>query len=149
MSIVKYTIIIVIITILLLESFSYQCYLMVFHWSLMSAIFSSLWDSSQYSGRFQQSNSLDSLHPSRYIKSSSLCNNPLVTVPSATITIGIIVNFMFHSFFNSFARSMYLTLFSHSFKFTLWFAGTTKFIILQIHSFLLIIKRSGYLAEIK
>ena len=53
-------------------------------------------------------------------KSSSPCTNLLVTVPSALITIGIIVTFMFHSFFNSFARSRYLSLFSHSFCFTLW-----------------------------
>ena len=32
-------------------------------------------------------------------KSSRLFNNPLVTVPKAPITIGIIVTFMFHSFF--------------------------------------------------
>ena len=31
-------------------------------------------------------------------KSSSPCNNALVTVPSASITIGITVTFMFHSF---------------------------------------------------
>ncbi len=34
-------------------------------------------------------------------KSSSLFNNPLVTVLNGTITIGIIVTFMFYSFFNS------------------------------------------------
>ena len=32
-------------------------------------------------------------------KSSSSFNNPLVTVPKAPITIGIIVTFMFHIFF--------------------------------------------------
>ena len=32
-------------------------------------------------------------------KSSRLFNNPLVTVPNAPITIGTIVTFMFHSFF--------------------------------------------------
>ena len=32
-------------------------------------------------------------------KSSSPFNNPLLTVPKAPITIGIIVTFMFHSFF--------------------------------------------------
>ena len=32
-------------------------------------------------------------------KSSRPLNNPLVTVPKAPITIGIIVTFMFHSFF--------------------------------------------------
>ena len=41
-------------------------------------------------------------------KSSMPFNNPLVTVPKAPITIGIIVTFMFHSFFfNSLARSRY------------------------------------------
>ena len=33
-------------------------------------------------------------------KSSSPFNNPLVTVPRASITIGITVTFMFHSFFS-------------------------------------------------
>ena len=38
-------------------------------------------------------------------KPSSPFNNPLVTVPKAPITVGIIVTFRFHSFFNSLARS--------------------------------------------
>ena len=38
-------------------------------------------------------------------KSSSPSNDPLVTVPKAPITIGIIVTFTCHSFFNSLARS--------------------------------------------
>ena len=81
--------------------------------------------------------------------SSRPFNNPLVTVPKALITIGIIVTFIFHSFFNSLARSRYLSLFSHSFSFILWSAGTVKSIILQIFFFLLIIIRSGLLAEIR
>ena len=40
-------------------------------------------------------------------KSSSPFSNPLVTVPNAPITIGIIVTSMFQSFFNSLARSRY------------------------------------------
>ena len=44
-------------------------------------------------------------------KSSSICTNPLVTVPSASVRIGITVTFMFHSFFSSQARSRYLTLY--------------------------------------
>ena len=59
-------------------------------------------------------------------KSSRLFNKPLVTVPKAPIKIGIIATFMFHSFFNSLARSRYLSLFSHSFSFFLWTAGTAK-----------------------
>ena len=45
-------------------------------------------------------------------KSSRPFNNSLVTVPKAPITIGTIVTFMFHSFFNSLARSRYLSFFS-------------------------------------
>ena len=70
-------------------------------------------------------------------KSSSPSNSPLVTVPNAPITIGIIVTCMFHSFFNSLARAMYS--FSHSFSFILWSAGTAKSTILQIFFFLFII----------
>ena len=77
-------------------------------------------------------------------------NNPLVTVPKAPNTIGIIVTFMFHSFINSLARSRYLSLFLHSFSFILWFAGTAKSTILWIlFFFLLIIIRSGLRAEIR
>ena len=65
-------------------------------------------------------------------RSSSPFSNPLVTVPNAPITIGIIVTCMFHSFFNSLARSRYLSLCSHSFSFILWSAGTAKSTILQV-----------------
>ena len=81
-------------------------------------------------------------------KSSSPFSNPLVTVPNAPITIGIIVTFMFHSFFDSLARSWYLSFFSHSFSFILCSVETAKLsTILQV-LFLLIIIRSGLLAEI-
>ena len=45
-----------------------------------------------------------SIHPPTS-KSSRPFNNPLVIVPKAPITIGTIVTFMFHSFFNSVERS--------------------------------------------
>ena len=84
-------------------------------------------------------------------KSSSPFSNPLVTVTNAPITIGIILTFMFHSFFNSLARSRYLSFSSHPFSFILWSAGTTKSTILHILFFffllLLIIIRSALLAE--
>ena len=64
-------------------------------------------------------------------KSSRPFNNPLVIVPNAPITIGTIVTFMFHSFFNSLARSRYLPFFSLTFRFILWSAGTAKSTILQ------------------
>ena len=65
-------------------------------------------------------------------KFSSPFSNPLVTVPNAPITIGIIATCMFHSFFNSLARPRYLSFFSLSFRFILWSAGTAKSTILQI-----------------
>ena len=66
-------------------------------------------------------------------KSSSPFSNSLVSVPKAPITIGIIVTFMFHSFFDFLARSRYLSFFSCSFNFTLWSAGTAKSTILPVH----------------
>ena len=56
-------------------------------------------------------------------KSSRPFNNPLVIVPKAPITIDTIVTFMFLNFFNSLARSRYLSFFSHSFRFILWSTG--------------------------
>ena len=77
-------------------------------------------------------------------------SNPLFSVSKAPITIGIIFTFMSHSFFNSRARSKYLSFFSHSFSFILWSAETAMSKILHIFfSFLLIIIRSGVLAEIR
>ena len=84
-------------------------------------------------------------------KSPRPFNNPLVIVPKAPIITGTIVTFMFHSFFNSLAWSRYLSLFSHSFRFILWSAGTAKLTILQIifFFFFLVNVRSGLLAGIR
>ena len=72
-------------------------------------------------------------------KSSSPFSNPLVTVPNAPITIGIIVTCMFHSFFYSLARSRYLSVFSHSFGFILWSVGTARSTLLYFFFFFLVI----------
>ena len=72
-------------------------------------------------------------------KSSGPFSNPLVTVPNAPITIGIIVTCMFHGFFTSLARSRYLSFFLHSFSFILWSAGTAKSTILQVLFIIIII----------
>ena len=72
-------------------------------------------------------------------KSSRPFNNPLVIVPKAPTTIGTIVTFIFHSFFNSLARSRFLFFFSHSFRFILWSAGTAKSTILQILFFVVVV----------
>ena len=59
-------------------------------------------------------------------KSSRPFNTPLVTVPKAPITIGIIVTFMCHSFFQFPSKVVVLIFFSHSFSFILWTAETAK-----------------------
>ena len=70
-------------------------------------------------------------------KSSSPFNKLLLIIaPNAPITIGIIVTCMFHSFFNSLARSRYLSFFSHFLCFILWSPGRAKstiIIIIIIH----------------
>ena len=123
--------------------FSHQCKLMVFHWRLsdskspqISRILLSILAVFNNAVVWMVSTWLPTS------KSSRPFNNPLVTVPKTPITIGIIVTFMFHSFSNSLARSMYLSLFLHSFSFILWSAGTAKSTILLIFFFLLIIIRS-------
>ena len=80
-------------------------------------------------------------------KSSRPFNNPLVTVPKAPITTGTIVTFMFHSSFNSLARSRYLSFFFYILS--ILFCALAKSTILKFSFFLLIIIRSGLLAEMK
>ena len=115
------------------KSFAHQCFLMVFHWSLSDR------KSSQVSRTFLSilavlNNAVVWMVSTRppTSKSSTPFNGPLVTVPNAPVTIGIIVTFMFHSFFNSLARSWYLSFFSLSFSFILWSAGTAKSKILHV-----------------
>ena len=138
------------------KSFSHHRYLMVFHWSLSDS-------KSPHVSRTLLSiltvlnNAVVWMVSTRppTSESSSPFNHTLVTVPKAPITIGMIATSMFHSFFNSQARSKYLSFFSYSFSFTLWSAGTAKSTILQVLSFfflfffLLITIRSGLLAKIR
>ena len=154
-SLERTTKVIIIIIIYSLE-FSHQRKLMVFHWRLSDR------KSPQISRTLLSilavfNNAVVWMVSTRppTSKSSRPFNNPLVTVPKASITIGIIVTFMFHIFKNSLVRSRYLSLFSHSFSFILWSAGTAKSTILQIFFFflllllLLIIIRSGLQVEIR
>ena len=100
---------------LLLERFSYQCKLMVFHWSLSNS------KSPQVSRTLLSiltvpNNVVVRMVSTRPLISKFSCpfNNPFVTVPKALITIDIIVTFIFHNLFNSLARSRYLSFFSFS-----------------------------------
>ena len=107
------------------DSSSHQRQLMVFHWSLGDSK-SPLVSMTLLSVLADLNNAvvwMISTHPLIF-KSSSPCTNPLVTIPSVSITISITVTFMFHVFFSSLARSSYFSLFSLSFSFTLWSTGT-------------------------
>ena len=106
------------------ESFSLRRQLMVSHWNLSDS--KSLQVSRTLLSILADLNNavvwMVSTHP-LISKSSCPCTNPLVTVPSALITIRITVTFMFHSFFSSQARFKYLFLFSLFFSFNLRSAG--------------------------
>ena len=106
---------------------------MVFHWSLSDSkslqVFKTL-----LSILANLSNLIvwvASPHPLIF-KSSCPKNYSLMTLLSTPITIGINVTLMFHSSFSSLAKSWYLSLFSFSFSFTLWSAGTAKSTIRQV-----------------
>ena len=81
-------------------------------------------------------------------KSSSLFSNPLVIVPNAPITIGIIVTFMFHSFFQFPNKVEVLILFFIFFQFYSVVRRDNQVDNFASSLFLLII-RSGLLAEIR
>ena len=82
-------------------------------------------------------------------KSSRPFNNPLVIMPKAPITIGTIVAFMFYSFFNSLARSRYLSLFLHYFQiYSVVCRDSKGDNFANSLFFLLIIIRSGLLAGV-
>ena len=108
---------------------------MVFHWSLS--------DSKSPSQAFRTLFSIlavlrnaviwiVSTRPPTSKSSKQPFNYPLIIVPKAPITIGTNVTYMFDNFFNSLARSRYLSFFSYSFSFILWSAGTSKSTIFQI-----------------
>ena len=79
-------------------------------------------------------------------------NNPLVTVPNAPITIGIIVTCMFHSFFLFLSKVEVLISLFTFFQFysvVSWDSKVDNFADFLSFFFLLIIIRSGLLAEIR
>ena len=83
-------------------------------------------------------------------KSSSPFNNPLLTVPKAPITTGIIVTFMFNCFFPFPSK---VPVFILLFTFIQFYSGVSR--ESKVHNsanslfWLLIIMRSGLLAEIR
>ena len=111
------------IAFLLLDNFSHQCKLMVFPWSLSDSKSPQIsWTLLSILADLNNAVVWTVFTHPIISKSSSPCTNHLVTVLRAPIT--------FNWFFNSLARSGYLSLFSHSFNFTLWSVWTAKSIIL-------------------
>ena len=86
-------------------------------------------------------------------KSSSPFNNPLMTVPKARSTIGIIVTFMFHFFFQFLSKAGVFILLFTFFPFSTVFRHHSKVynfaILFFFFLFIFIIIRSGLLAEIR
>ena len=118
---------------LLLQNFSRQCHLVVVLWSLsdnksprvswtLLSILADLNNAVIW---------MVSILPLIF-NSSSLVSKPLETVPSAQITIGITVTFMFHNVLSSLTKSQYLFIFSLYLISTLWSAGDAKSTILQV-----------------
>ena len=109
-----------------------------------------LQDFSQYSGRSQQYCCLDGLHSFSYFQVlQSLYQFFLVTLPRALIIVSITVTFKFLGIFSSLSRSRYLSLFSLSFSFNVWSAGTAKVPNFPGYLLLLTLIKSGRLVEIK
>ena len=131
------------IYILLLASFSHRRKLIIFHWSLSNC-------KSPQVSRILLSIQADLNNAyfqwSPLVPLSTSCN-PLIKllgiILSAPITIGIIVTFMFHSFFSSLARSTYLSQF-------IFFDFNSVFLqdYLAGPRFLFFITGSGFLSEI-
>ena len=109
---------------------------MVFHWSLSDSKFSQV-SRTLLSTQADLNNAVVWMISSRPLNSkpSGPNNNPLLKELSAPITIGITVNFVFHSFLTSLARYRYLSLFSLSFNFTLRTAENTKSTIRSVSFF--------------
>ena len=120
---------------------------MVFHWSLSDS------KSPQVSSILAVlNNGVVWMVSSRLSKSSIPFSNPIVTVRKAPITIGIIATCMFHSFFQFPNKVEVLIFFFTFFQFYFVISRDKKvdyFAISLFFLFLLIIIRSGLLAEIR
>ena len=132
----------------LFENFSHQRQLMIFHWSLS--------ESPQVSRTLLSilavlNNAvlwMVSTTPLIF-KSSRPFNNSFFTVPKALMTIGIIVTFMFQSFFQFLVRVQVLILLFTFFQFYSVVSQDSKVDNFASSLFLLIIIRSGLLVEIR
>ena len=123
----------IIVTFIIVIVFSHQLPLMVFHCSLSDSKFPQI-SRTLLSILVVLNNAVVWIVSTRppTSNSSSPFNNPLITEPKAPITIGIIVTCMCHSFFNSLARSRYLSFFSHSFSFKVDNFANSLFVVVVV-----------------
>ena len=125
---------------LLIDSFFTPVLADGFHWSLSDSKFPQI-SRTLPSILAVLNNAVVWMVPTRPPTSKSSCSfkDTLVTVPKVPITIGIIVTFMFHSFFDSLARVEILILLFTFFHFIQWSASTAKSTILQILFFVVVV----------
>ena len=134
-----------------LRIFLLQCILMVFHWNLSNKMSPQV-SRTLLSILVDLNNVVVWMLSTRLLSmSSSPCTNPLVTVPRAPITIGITVTFILHRFFffqfpNEVQVLIFLFAFFQFYSVINWDSEVYNSASLF---FLLIIKRSGRLAEIR
>ena len=105
-------------------SFLHHRYLVAFHWSLSDCKFPA--DSRPLFSIRADLNNVVVWFFLWFTYPSIFFSKILRTVPSAPTIISIVVIFMLHRFFISLAISKYLFIFSLSFIFTQWPAGTAK-----------------------
>ena len=134
---------------LLLSSFSHQRELILFHWSLSDSMSPEV-SRTLLSILAVLNNAVAWMVSTRPLTSKSSSPLNLDSYCSKSTNQNL-YNCHLHlpQFFNSQARSMYLSFFSHSFSFILWSAGTAMSTILQVLFLLLISIRSVHLAEIR
>ena len=132
------------------QSFSHQP--MVFHWSLSDSKFPQV-SRTLLSILAVLNNAVVWMASTRLpiSKSSSPFSNPLVTVPNAPMTIGIIVTCMFHSFFQFPSKVEVLILLFTFFQFYSVVSRDNKvdYFASSLFFLLLIIIKSGLLAGIR
>ena len=134
---------------LLLESFSHKRYLMVFQLSLSDSKFPQV-SRTLLSILIDLNNAVVWMMSSRPFISKSFGPfiNPLMTVSSAPIIIGINVAFRFHSFFSSLVRSRYLFFFHFLSIFLCGQPGKLSWQFGKFFFLFLIIIKSGHLTAL-
>ena len=123
-------------------NFSHQCYLVVFYWGSSNMQVSQVSRTLFILGNFDNA-------VVWMVLILPLVSKSLGTVPHASTTIGITINLMFHSLFQSLAKSRYLCIFFAFFYFHSLFCWNDKTHETANSLFLIITSKSGLLTRIR